>query len=75
MKELKVKLDTIDDVKNFVNVVNRYPFDCDITVGKYVVDAKSIMGLFSLDLTKVLTLTLHSDDTAAIEDEVKEFLA
>lgn len=47
MKTVTVKLNTIDAVKNFVNIVSKYPFDIDLTSGRYVVDAKSIMGIFS----------------------------
>ncbi len=73
MTELKVKLAAINDVKEFIDIVNRYDYDCDITVGKYVVDAKSIMGLFSLDLSKVLTLKLHTDDAGDLPAEINKF--
>ena len=52
MKEFTVVLGSINDVKNFVNVVTKYDYEIDLTSGRYVVDAKSIMGIFSLDLTK-----------------------
>lgn len=69
MTVVKVYLETINDVKSFVNIVNGYVFDADITVGKFVVDAKSIMGIFSLDLTKSLELKIYSDSP---EDFLKE---
>ena len=64
MKSIKVYLDTIDRVKGFVNVVSVCDGDFDLSSGRYVVDAKSIMGIFSLDLSKTLTLNIH-DDTVA----------
>lgn len=73
MTEIKIKLAAINDVKDFVNIVNSYDFDCDITVGKYVVDAKSIMGLFSLDLSKVLTLKLHTDNAGDLPEKIKKY--
>lgn len=73
MTEIKIKLTAINDVKEFVETVNQYDFDCDITVSKYVVDAKSIMGLFSLDLSKELTLQLHTDDTKDLTEKIAKF--
>lgn len=75
MKELKIKFDTINDVKVFVNAVSKYDFEVDLISGRYAVDAKSIMGIFSLDLSKALTMRVHSDDCAAFLDEIKNFLA
>lgn len=62
MKEFNIMLGTINDVKEFVNIVSQYDFDIDLSSGKYVVDAKSIMGIFSLDLTKKIRLEAHTDD-------------
>ena len=64
MKELKVMLYTIEDVKEFVNITNKYEFDCDLVSGRYAVDAKSIMGIFSLDLSKPIDLNIHAEDGA-----------
>lgn len=50
MKKVTVSLASINDVKSFVNIVSKYDFDVDLISGRYVVDAKSIMGIFSLDL-------------------------
>lgn len=75
MKKFDVVFKTLADVQKFVNIVNRYSYDVDLTSGKYVVDAKSIMGIFSLDLSKPITIELHSDDTAALENELKSFKA
>jgi len=56
---MKIRLDSIDAVKNFVNKVNLYSGDIDIVSGRYTIDAKSIMGIFSLDLSKPLTVVIH----------------
>ena len=73
MKTFSIMLSSINDVKNFVNIVNKYDFDVDLTSDRYVVDAKSIMGIFSLDLTKAIKVEIHSDDCAVLEDELAPF--
>ena len=75
MKSFDVVLNSINDVKNFVNIVNRYDFDIDIISDRYVVDAKSIMGILSLDLTKKITVEAHSEDTDAFANELAPYLA
>ena len=76
MTERKIKLNSIDDVKEFTSLVNGLAFDADVISGRYAVDAKSIMGIFSLDLTKELTLKLHCDDAECQDflDDAKKFL-
>lgn len=61
MKSVYLKLDSIDKVKNFVNVIAVYSGDFDLASERYVVDAKSIMGIFSLDLSKTLRLDIADD--------------
>ncbi len=61
MKSLNIKLDSIDKVKDFVNVINTFDGDFDLASNRYVVDAKSIMGIFSLDVSSVLRLDVHDD--------------
>ena len=75
MKKFDVLFNTLPDVQKFVNIVNRYSFDVDLTSGRYIVDAKSIMGIFSLDLSKPITLEIHSDNADALEEELKSFKA
>ena len=70
-----VVLSSINDVKNFVNIVSKYDYEIDLTSGRYVVDAKSIMGIFSLDLSKPIKVEIHSDDCADLADELKPFVA
>jgi len=61
MKKATIMLNTINDVKSFVNTVVQYDFEIDLISGRYAVDAKSIMGIFSLDLSKPIELHAHSD--------------
>ena len=63
MREVKICLGTIERVKDFVNAVTRLDCDVDIVSGRYVIDAKSIMGIFSLDLSKSIDLNIHADDS------------
>ena len=74
MKSVTVMLSTINDVKNFVNIVAKYDFDVDLVSGRYALDAKSIMGIFSLDLSKPITLEAHSDNADAFLGEIKQFV-
>jgi len=73
MKEINILLSSINDVKKFVNVVSKYDFDVDLTSERYVVDAKSIMGIFSLDLSKPIKVDIHSDDCEEFVNEIKAF--
>jgi len=73
MKTFNILLRSINDVKDFVNISNKYDFDIDLTSGRYVVDAKSIMGIFSLDLSKSIKVEAHSDGFQPFYDEVKRF--
>ena len=75
MKEIKILLSSINDVKKFVNIVSKYDFDVDLISDRYVVDAKSIMGIFSLDLSKAIKVEIHSDDCDTFLNELKEFEA
>lgn len=77
MKEYMVKLNSINEVKEFVALTNRCAFDVDLMSGKYVIDAKSIMGIFSLDLAKPLKMTVHADGEQAADflDEAAKFIA
>ena len=73
---LKVDLyfKTLEDVKKFVNLAMLKDYELDMISGKYVVNAKSIMGIFSLDLTKPITLEAHTEDDAELEGELKPFI-
>ena len=71
MKTVKISLNSIDKVKAFVNTIARYDEDFDLVSGRYVIDAKSIMGIFSLDLSKPIDLSIHAEDNL---DEILETL-
>ena len=80
MISFNVMLGSITSVKDFVNTVNKYDFDVDLTSGRYVVDAKSIMGIFSLDLSKPILLQAHCNDDnseacTAFKEDMKRFIA
>lgn len=62
MKTVRISLNSIDKVKAFVNEINNYENDFDLVSGRYVIDAKSIMGIFSLDLSKPIELNIHSEN-------------
>ena len=74
MKQVNIKLSLAENVKTFVNMVNRYPYDMDLRSGRHVVDAKSILGIFSLDLSKPITLEVYSDDCDDLIADLKPFL-
>lgn len=61
MKTLKISLNSIDKVKAFVNEISKFECDFDLVSGRYVIDAKSIMGIFSLDLSKSIDLNIHAE--------------
>ena len=73
MTTAKIMLSSINDVKNLVNIVNKYDFDIDLISDRYVVDAKSIMGIFSLDLTKPIKVEAHTDVSAAFLAEIAPY--
>ena len=69
MTKATISLNSIDKVKSFVNDVTRFDCDFDLISGRYVIDAKSIMGIFSLDLSKDIDLNIHCEEN--IEDVMK----
>ena len=73
MKSFPLRLTQAEEVKSFVNTVNRYPYEMDLRAGRHVVDAKSILGIFSLDLSKPITLDVYSDDCGDLEADIKQF--
>ena len=90
LKKVEIRLSLAENVKTFVNIVNRYEFDMDLRAGRHVVDAKSILGIFSLDLSKPITLevdwTVHGLRSSAapaafvyfqrhLPDSIREFFS
>ena len=72
MKTVRISLNSIDKVKSFVNDLSKYDADFDLVSGRYVIDAKSIMGIFSLDLSKPIDLNIHAEKDV---DEIVETLS
>lgn len=68
MKEITIKLSSVNDVKEFVGAVSTCGCDVDIAADRYIIDAKSIMGIFSLDLSKPLELRIISDNENEVTD-------
>ena len=71
MKTVQISLNSIGKVKSFVNAITQFDFDFDLISGRYVIDAKSIMGIFSLDLSKPIDLAIHTETNL---DEIMEVL-
>ena len=67
MKTVQISLNSIDKVKSFVNDITKFDYDFDLVSGRYVIDAKSFMGIFSLDLSKSIDLNIHATDAALDE--------
>ncbi|MGN0362051.1 MAG: HPr family phosphocarrier protein [Bilifractor sp.] len=76
MQTVQISLNSIDKVKNFVNAISKFDFDFDLVSGRYVIDAKSIMGIFSLDLSKPIDLNIHTDgaELASVMEVLKPYL-
>ena len=77
MKTVQISLNSIDKVKKFVNTITKFDNDFDLISGRYVIDAKSIMGIFSLDLSRPIDLTIHADgeDQEEILAALKDYIA
>ena len=75
MQKVQISLNAIDKVKSFVNTINQYDYDFDLISGRYVIDAKSIMGIFSLDLSKPIDLSIHTDsDASDVMEALKPYI-
>ncbi len=75
MKSISLLLNTTESVKSFVNVISQYDFDMDLRCGRYVVDAKSILGIFSLDLNRPVALEIHSDsDCSELIQKISQYI-
>lgn len=74
MRQFSIHLKSINDVKEFVRIVNDYPYEVDLASGRYIVDAKSIMGIFSLDLAKPIDVEIHEDTSNDLIEKLKHFI-
>ena len=75
MKEMKIKLFTIQEVREFVNQVILLEYEVDLIQGRYIIDAKSIMGIFSLDLLSPITVVAHTDKASEFFENIAKFKA
>ena len=75
MKSATIRLSLVENVNKFVNIVARYPFEMDLRAGRHVVDAKSILGIFSLDLSKPIALEIYGDDCEDLMKDIAPFIA
>ena len=76
MKTVKIRLSSIEAVRNFVEIVRKFEGDIDLSSGRYIVDAKSIMGIFSIDLSKPIKVDVHSEgeDADKFIEEIKAYI-
>lgn len=73
MKELVIKLTNVQDIREFVNEVILAEYEVDLEQGRYVIDAKSIMGIFSLDLLSPIILKAHTENADKLFEKIKKF--
>lgn len=74
MKTTRIRLNGVDDIRAFVNAVAMYEYDIDLCGGRYVVDAKSIMGIFSLDLSSPIEMVVYGDKEDELIARVQKFV-
>lgn len=74
MQAVTISLTQVDQVKRFVNLVAQAPYDVDMVSGRYTVNAKSMLGIYSLDLSKPIQILMYSDDCEELKKELAEFI-
>ncbi|MDE6550491.1 MAG: HPr family phosphocarrier protein [Clostridia bacterium] len=74
MKSVRLLLNTTDSVKSFVNLISSYDYDADVRSGRYVVDAKSILGIFSLDLNRPVVLEVYDDNCDELLSKLSPYM-
>ena len=74
MKSVTIHLSLAENVKDFVNIVSKYPYDIDLRSGRHVVDAKSILGIFSRDLNHPITMEVYENNCDDLLAEIKPFI-
>ena len=73
MQAMTISLTQVTEVQDFVNLVSRFPFEVDIVSGRYTVNAKSLLGIYSLDLSRPLQTLIYSDDCAELMEALEAF--
>ena len=74
MKKVNILLQSINDTKDFVNIVNRFPYNIDLCSGRYVIDAKSIMGIFSLDISNPVEMIVYDENPEELLKEIERLV-
>ena len=74
MKVIPIQLTQVSQIRDFVNLTAQYPFDIDLVSGRYTVDAKSLLGIYSLDLNNQLKVVIYSDDTTDLEKKLAPYM-
>jgi len=74
MTETKIQLKNFADVQTFVNTITKFAFDIDLVSGRYIVDAKSIMGIYSLDLNQPIALRAHTEDAEELFAQIDKYI-
>lgn len=77
MKTVEIRINTINDIRNFVDLATKYPFEIDLCSHRYTINGKSLMGVASLDKSKPVTVVMHSEDEALCQQlaaELKPFM-
>ena len=74
MKKVNILLQSINDTKDFVNIVNRFPYNIDLCSGRYVIDAKSTMGIFSLDISNPVEMIVYDENPEELLKEIDRFI-
>lgn len=73
MKSVMIQLQNVNQIKELVQAVTSSPYDIDIASGRYIIDAKSILGIFSLDIEKPMEVIIHGEDCEEILEELRQF--
>ena len=74
MQAVTISLTQVNQVKRFVNLVAQAPYDVDMVSGRYTVNAKSMLGIYSLDLSKPIQVLIYSDNCEELKKELAEFM-
>lgn len=74
MQAVTISLTQVSQVQDFVNLVSQFPFDVDMVSGRYTVNAKSMLGIYSLDLSRPLQVLIYSDDCEEFKEKLSEFM-
>ncbi|MBM6871375.1 HPr family phosphocarrier protein [Pseudoflavonifractor phocaeensis] len=74
MVSRKIFLNTVEEVKAFVDIITPCPYEIDLISGRFLVDAKSMLGIFSLDISKPVRMDIHTDSCDALLEQLKPYL-